>query len=167
MVTSTRYADSMNTAAQPPLDIVIFGGAGDLSWRKLLPALYMAHLHGRLATDCRIIGVGRNPWSREQYVAFIDQTSRAYVETHAMQAEAWQSFLQRLDFVSLDATAPEGYAELAAHCQPGSIKVFYLATAPSRPAAIAEGGEQRRGLRGVRLDVVGAAGGRLHGELRR
>ena len=138
MVTSTRYADSMNTAAQPPLDIVIFGGAGDLSWRKLLPALYMAHLHGRLAEDCRIIGVGRNAWSRDQYMAFIDKTSRAYVETHAMQAEAWQSFLQRLDFVSLDATAPEGYAELAVHCQPGSIKVFYLATAPSLFSQIAE-----------------------------
>ena len=30
------------------LDIVIFGGAGDLSFRKLLPALYMAHLHDKL-----------------------------------------------------------------------------------------------------------------------
>ncbi len=33
-------------------DIVIFGGAGDLSWRKLLPALYMADLHGRLKSAC-------------------------------------------------------------------------------------------------------------------
>ncbi len=127
----------MNPADNRPLDIVIFGGAGDLSWRKLLPALYMAHLHGRLAADCRIVGVGRHAWDRAAYVAFIDATSRAHVEAGAFQAQAWQDFLQRLDFVSLDATAAEGYALLGAACQAGSVKVFYLATAPGLFADIA------------------------------
>ena len=43
MVTSSPTATT--PASQAPLDLVIFGGAGDLSVRKLLPALYMAHLH--------------------------------------------------------------------------------------------------------------------------
>ncbi|MFC5522112.1 glucose-6-phosphate dehydrogenase [Polaromonas jejuensis] len=121
----------MNATVTPPLDIVIFGGAGDLSWRKLLPALFMAHLHGRLVDDCRIIGVGRHEWGREQYVSFIDKTSRAHVDVEALQPEAWKSFLERLDFVSLDATVADGYRKLSAACQEGSIKVFYLATSPS------------------------------------
>jgi len=121
----------MNTAVNPPLDIVIFGGAGDLSWRKLLPALYMAHLHGRLPENCRIVGVSRHNWNTQQYVAFIDKTSRAYVKADELQEQAWQGFLQRLAFVGLDATVADGYDDLAAACQPGSTKVFYLATAPS------------------------------------
>jgi len=120
----------MNAAPTPPLDIVIFGGSGDLSWRKLLPSLYMADLHGRLPQDCRIVGVGRNDWKREQYVAFIDKTSRAHVDPQALQEQAWQGFLQRLDFVALDANSGADYERLHNACQPGSTKVFYLATSP-------------------------------------
>ncbi|BCF99322.1 hypothetical protein PPGU19_038910 [Paraburkholderia sp. PGU19] len=43
MTTSTAPA-----SPDRPLDMIIFGGAGDLSARKLLPALYMAHTHGNL-----------------------------------------------------------------------------------------------------------------------
>ncbi len=118
-------------AAPSTLDIVIFGGAGDLSWRKLLPSLYMADLHGRLPQDCRIVGVGRNDWGREQYVAFIDETSRAHVDAQALEEQAWQRFLQRLDFVSLDANSGADYDRLKAVCQPGSTKLFYLATSPT------------------------------------
>jgi glucose-6-phosphate 1-dehydrogenase len=121
----------MNAAAPAPLDMVIFGGAGDLAWRKLLPALYMAHQHGRLPEGCRIIGVGRHAWSREDYVAFVDQTSRAHVGAETLNPEAWPGFLARLDFVSLDATVPDGYQRLRAVCREGATQVFYLATAPS------------------------------------
>ncbi len=51
-----------------PLDMIIFGGTGDLSFRKLLPALYMAHLHCNLPPDTRILTIGRKPWSREEYI---------------------------------------------------------------------------------------------------
>jgi glucose-6-phosphate 1-dehydrogenase len=121
-----------------PLDIIIFGGAGDLSWRKLLPALYMAHLHGSLPEGARIIGVGRHDWAREQYVNFVDQASRPHVEVNALQPEPWRGFLERLDFVSLDATAASGYIRLLETCRAGSTKVFYLATAPSLFTAISE-----------------------------
>ncbi len=121
----------MSTASTPPLDMVIFGGAGDLAWRKLLPALCMAHLHQRLPNDCRIIGVGRHNWTRKDYVAFVDKTSRAHVGGDALDPTTWASFLARLDFVSLDATVAEGYQRLHASCRSGATKVFYLATAPS------------------------------------
>ncbi len=118
-------------------DIVIFGGAGDLSWRKLLPALYMADLHGRLEGSCRIVGVGRHAWTREQYQAFVDEKARACVEAGALQPEAWAQFLQRLDFVSLDASQPEGYGRLKSACREEAVRIFYLATAPSLFSAIA------------------------------
>ena len=126
------------TTDSPPLDIVIFGGAGDLSWRKLLPALYMAHLHDSLPEDARIVGVGRHDWHRDQYVAFVDEMAAPQVEASALRPDAWQGFLRRLDFVSLDASAAEGYGRLRESCREGSTKVFYLATAPSLFTAIAE-----------------------------
>ena len=111
--------------------MVIFGGAGDLAWRKLLPALYMAHLHQRLPAGCRIIGVGRHTWGRKDYVAFVDKTARPHVGADALNPEAWASFLERLDFVSLDATVADGFTRLHAACREGATRVFYLATAPS------------------------------------
>jgi glucose-6-phosphate 1-dehydrogenase len=113
------------------LDIVIFGGAGDLSFRKLLPALYMAHLHSRLSPETRIVAVGRQNWSREEYLAFIDKNSPQFIEKNAFTAEDWQRFLARLVYVSLDVTAASDYAKLKAVCDAPMVRVFYLATAPS------------------------------------
>jgi glucose-6-phosphate 1-dehydrogenase len=112
-------------------DIVIFGGAGDLSFRKLLPALYMAHLHDKLDAQTRIIGVGRQPWSRDEYLNFVDSHSPAFIEKEALTPDDWHSFLARLSYVSLDVTHAEDYAKLKAACTAQALRVFYLATAPN------------------------------------
>jgi glucose-6-phosphate 1-dehydrogenase len=122
------------TSTQPAageLDIVIFGGAGDLSFRKLLPALYMAHLHDKLDTHTRIIAVGRQEWSREEYLAFIDKNSPAFIDAEAFNPNDWQGFLSRLAYVSLDITQATEFAKLKALCDTPALRVFYLATAPS------------------------------------
>jgi len=130
------------TPSAAPLDIVIFGAAGDLSWRKLLPALFMAHVHGRLDAGCRIIGAGRQPWDRAAYVRFIEEASRPLLKEP--DGTAWQRFLERLDFVSVDAGQSADYARLQAACRPGSTKVFYLATAPQLFTTICEQLDQAR-----------------------
>ena len=112
------------------LDIVIFGGAGDLSFRKLLPALYMAHLHERLPASARIIAVGRQPWSREQYLDFIGARSPQFIEAPSFDAASWGGFVQRLHYVSLDVTDAPAYEALRALGLSAVQRVFYLATAP-------------------------------------
>ncbi|MEY4122993.1 MAG: hypothetical protein RLZZ457_1831 [Pseudomonadota bacterium] len=112
-------------------DIVIFGGAGDLSFRKLLPALYMAHLHDKLDADTRIVAIGRQHWTRDEYLSFIDNHSPAFIEKNAFSSSDWQSFLSRLSYVSMDVTSPADYAKLKAVCAAPALRVFYLATAPS------------------------------------
>ncbi|HVL76791.1 MAG TPA: glucose-6-phosphate dehydrogenase [Noviherbaspirillum sp.] len=114
-----------------PLDMIIFGGAGDLSIRKLLPALYMAHLHGNLPPATRIIAVGRHDYGREGYIEFVQKQSQAFIDAKNLEPQAWEQFLQLLDYVSLDVTDSAGYAELARHSRPGVERVFYLATAPT------------------------------------
>ena len=77
-----------------PLDMIIFGGTGDLSFRKLLPALYMAHLHCNLPPETRILTIGRKPWSREEYInEFMELKAKPFIEKKAFDAAAWDKFL--------------------------------------------------------------------------
>ena len=122
------------THPNPPagtLDIVIFGGAGDLSFRKLLPALYMAHLHDKLDASARIIAVGRQDWTRQEYLDFIDKNSPSFIEKDAFTSDDWQSFLNRLVYVSMDVTNANDFHKLKDLCGTPALRVYYLATAPS------------------------------------
>lgn len=123
----------METSTPPdaPLDLVIFGGAGDLSLRKLLPALYMAHLHKTLPDDTRIVALGRHAWDRAAFTAFIDDKVRGFIASDALDAAAWQGFVQRLVYVSLDATRAEDFAALGQALRANVDRVYYLATAPT------------------------------------
>jgi glucose-6-phosphate 1-dehydrogenase len=129
---------STNFSQTEAVDIVIFGGAGDLSFRKLLPALYMAHLHTRLEADTRIIAVGRQKWTLDEYLVFIDKQSPAFIEESAFNADEWHIFLQRLHYVSMDVTQASDYAQLKTLCQSPALRVFYLATAPGLFTQICE-----------------------------
>jgi glucose-6-phosphate 1-dehydrogenase len=122
--------------AAAPLDLVIFGGIGDLSVRKLLPALYMAHLHNNLSPQARIHALGRQNWDRGAFLAFIHEKVPGFIEPKAFNETAWQGFVERLHFVSVDATQASDFDALAAAMQSGSDRVYYLATAPSLFTAI-------------------------------
>lgn len=126
MVTSNTASTSTE-----PLDLVIFGGAGDLSVRKLLPALYMAHLHHNLPEATRIHALGRQAWDRDTFAAFINDKVRGFIAPETLDETAWQGFLARLTYVCLDATQASDFMGLASALQPGSDRVYYLATAPT------------------------------------
>ncbi|MEY2994438.1 MAG: hypothetical protein RL357_1373 [Pseudomonadota bacterium] len=117
------------------LDIVIFGGAGDLAFRKLLPALFMAHMHGNLPADARIVGIGRNEWSREDYLQFVNDKAKPFVGLDVSES-TWQSYLARLEFVRMDVTQSSDFAHLAGLCGESAQRVYYLSTAPSLFAGI-------------------------------
>src|ERR1700730_9602329 len=125
----------MNTQAlsatpELPLDMIIFGGGGDLSARKLLPALYMAHLHRNLPADTRIVAGGRRDWTREQYLSFMEEQSRPFVDSSALDVQAWDKFLALFDYVRIDIGSASDYQRLAATAGATVRRVFYLATSP-------------------------------------
>jgi glucose-6-phosphate 1-dehydrogenase len=111
---------------------VLFGGTGDLSMRKILPALYEAHRAGMLAAGGKIYAVARHIDGREQYLQWVNEHVRAHV-THAQFTEdTWRTFLDRIEFVAIDLGKAEDFVLLrdAIANLPG-IRVFYLATGPS------------------------------------
>ena len=113
------------------LDLIIFGGAGDLSFRKLLPALYMADVHGKLSASTRIIAVGRQAWSTDDYLQFIGKQSPAFIDPEAFNDKDWSLFLKRLTYVRVDVTQSEDFHALTTACPLSRLRVFYLATAPN------------------------------------
>jgi len=114
-----------------PLDMTIFGGMGDLAMRKLLPALYMAYLHGNLPASTRILSTGRQDYDRAAYVAFVEEHSRSFITADNFNQNSWAGFLDLLVYVKLDVAAAEKFDTLRDASRDGAQRVFYLATAPS------------------------------------
>ena len=105
-------------------DLVFFGGTGDLVWRKLMPALFQAYRHDTLPDNGRIIGVGRDDLTDEQY--------RQLIQTRFEQVDGAN--------VRMDLSQPAAYAALAARLAERETDhvVMYLSTAPSLFTTVCE-----------------------------
>jgi len=123
-----------------PFDLVIFGATGDLSARKLIPALYHRHCAGQLPEQARIIALGRKPMSSAEFVAGIADKSRKYITEQYYDAAQWQDFSARIDYLELDAGSDADFDALAEHLRDAAdrIRIFYLSTSPRLFAGICE-----------------------------
>ncbi len=121
-------------------DLVLFGGTGDLVWRKLMPALFQAFRHGTLPEGGRIIGVGRDSLSHAQYRALIQSRFDKVDLAKRPSAEEFERFAAILEFVRMDLSKPDDYATLAASLQErkADTVVMYVATAPSLFTTVCE-----------------------------
>src|SRR5438045_2253123 len=114
-------------------DLVVFGGTGDLAWRKLMPALFQAFRHGTLPADGRIIGVARDNLSDTEYRELIRSRFDEVDLAKRPNAEEFDRFARLLHFLRMDLSKPEDFQRLAAtlHERRADTVVMYLATAPS------------------------------------
>ena len=103
--------------AEPPCEIVIFGATGDLTARKVLPALYHLDKGGGLPKETTIIGVGRRDWTAEDL-------------------QKLQPGLEHLIYHQMDLADDEGYKKLGKLSK--GNRLFYLATPPSQFPVIIE-----------------------------
>ena len=102
---------------------VLFGGTGDLSMRKILPALYEAHrAGGMLAESGRIVAVARHAEDRDGYLRWVNENVKSHVSKNGLDEAAWASFLRRIDYVKLDLGKPEDFA-LLRPCPPVDLLV--------------------------------------------
>ncbi|MFG1347203.1 glucose-6-phosphate dehydrogenase [Xanthobacter autotrophicus DSM 431] len=115
-----------------PFDIVVFGATGDLAHRKLLPALFERDVAGQVPDDARIIGVSRRPMPREAFQSFAREAVGLSDGVEDVDQSRLAAFLNRLDYVAVDALSDEGWANLARLLGAGGdrVRVFYLAVGP-------------------------------------
>jgi len=132
---------SSRIIAVESFDLVVFGGAGDLAYRKLLPALYQRHRDGQIPPVARIIGVSRRAMSDADYRAATRKALTDHVGESDRDPALIAAFLNRLHFVSVDAAAETGWDDLARLLQAGGedrVRAFYLAVAPELFGTISE-----------------------------
>ncbi len=121
-------------------DLVLFGGTGDLAWRKLMPALFQAFRHGSLPEGGRIIGIARDDLSDEQYRALIRARFDEVDLAKRPSPEEFDRFAALLHFLRTDLSRPADYARLAdmLRQRQADTVVMYLATAPSLFTTVCE-----------------------------
>ncbi len=121
-------------------DLVLFGGTGDLSWRKLMPALFQAFRHGTLPEGGRIIGVGRDDLSATQYRELIRSRFDQVELAKRPSVEEFTRFSALLEFVRMDLSKPDDYASLGAMLaqRQADTVVMYVATAPALFTTVCE-----------------------------
>ena len=119
------------------VDLIIFGATGDLSARKLFPALFQLDAAGLLPDDLGIIAVARQEQTTEGFHdELLARMGRA--RRQSINDAAWQQFAQRLTYLSADFSTPSAFKGLQAELSESRTSLFYLATPPSLFATICE-----------------------------
>ena len=118
-------------------DLVLFGGTGDLTWRKLMPALFQAFRHGKLPEGGRILAVSRQELTDDAYRAWLKERFR---KSKAPSGRATRSSLASPRCCTTCASIsrkPSDYARLKdwlgapiGRQTPADVVVMYLATSP-------------------------------------
>jgi glucose-6-phosphate 1-dehydrogenase len=130
--------EGLSETRQPPaFTLVIFGATGDLTARKLVPALYGLFREG-LIREFKIVGFARRPWSDEDFrgeVAGMLEASFA----DGLSRELGEEFLRRVFFVSGTFQDDEGYRSLRLRFGGDPGKIYYLAAPPGEYEPIIRG----------------------------
>ncbi len=127
-----------------PCVMVIFGFSGDLTRRKLIPALYNLASQQLLSREFAVIGVGRSPMSDEDARKKVTEDFKHFA-TGAVDQDLWEWFVRRISYISGDFDDPTTYDRLnevlakvdKEHNSHGNY-FFYLATAPNFFGGIVE-----------------------------
>lgn len=130
----------------PPCAVVIFGANGDLTKRKLLPALYRLAWEGRLAPGFAVVGISRTPMSNDEFRGHMRESVAKYLEDSPFDEDLWKSFAQGIFYMAGDVADQNMYQRLAVLLkevdqtrQTAGNLLFYLSTQPSQYAPVAEG----------------------------
>jgi glucose-6-phosphate 1-dehydrogenase len=122
-----------------PFDLVVFGGTGDLAYRKLYPALFHRERSEQFSEPTRIIGVSRRHLDRDEFRASVKD---ALIKFNVIDNEAGavvDRFLSRIDHIAADAVSDSGWDHLKSMLGPDDrIRAYYLATSPDLFAPLAK-----------------------------
>ena len=150
-MSTTIELKPLEDVTRPPLPqaescvLVIFGATGDLTRRKLMPALYNLACVGCMSSHFEVLGTGRTHLTDQQFRERMREGVAKSGDTRNFSDEQWEQFAQRLHFIVGDPTQPEFYPVLrerleqmsAARSSPN--RLFYVSTPASLAQPIVEG----------------------------
>src|SRR5437868_2065795 len=99
-----------------PLTVVIFGASGDLTARKLVPALFNLFLKDRLPPEARVLGVARSDYTDDTFRSHLGEKAREAFKSSGepWDESAWAKFAARIHYISTDVTQSGGIEPLRA-----------------------------------------------------
>jgi len=128
-----------------PCTLVIFGASGDLTRRKLIPALYDLCGVGCMHACFEVVGTGRTHMTNEQFRESMREAAKSSKDVRGFNEEKWQNFAKRLRYVVGDPADKGFYAELRSYLEKmqenGSSPntLFYVSTPASFAGEIVSG----------------------------
>ena len=137
-----------NVARTPPAAIVIFGASGDLTQRKLAPALHSLSCAGHLSPQTRILGVGRRKIADGAFRARLFEGVQAYarLKPDPRLCDLWSRFENRFTYFRMPDMDTADFVRLAELLRSAELAsetdenlLFYLATPPAAAPAIVQG----------------------------
>src|SRR5579884_1229496 len=121
----------------PPCAMVIFGASGDLTMRKLMPALYNLAVEGLLPPGFSVVGYARRQYTSEEFRQNMRQAVDEFSRRRPVDPEVWQTFEQGIYYVAGTFEDANAYQQLAEQLEQldrergtGGNRVYYLATPP-------------------------------------
>ena len=140
---SNPLREGLATRAVPqPCSVVIFGATGDLTMRKLIPALYNIAADGELPPALAVVGFARRPKKDEQFRQEQEEATRKF-SRQSVRDEVWDSFAKSIFYHQSEFHDANGYKSLAERLGKidrergtGGNRLFYLAAAPDQFEAI-------------------------------
>ena len=132
-------SQTIDARHQPsPVAVIIFGGAGDLTWRKLIPSLFTLHLNRSLPEKFAIIGVDHAALSGGTLRKRLHEGVRRFSNLGSIKAADWKAFAANISYQRGDFVAARTYAVLAKRLaaldeawNAKPVRIFHLATPPS------------------------------------
>ncbi|MGR3435225.1 MAG: glucose-6-phosphate dehydrogenase, partial [Shimia sp.] len=121
-----------------PFDLVIFGGTGDLARRKILPGLFRRFCAGQMPREARVIGAARSELDRAAFQELVREAIAEFGGATLAECDDMPDFLERLDYVAVDAKGDGGWADLKDKVRGEAVQAFYFSVAPSLFGDIAE-----------------------------
>jgi glucose-6-phosphate 1-dehydrogenase len=124
-----------------PLTVVIFGASGDLTSRKLIPALFNLAQKGKLPPEARVVGVARSDYSDDAFRAHLKAKAKEILPGEQFSEEKWDAFAPRIHYVRADGTQPGGAQPLADWFTkneggPNGRRLYYLSVSPDHYPAL-------------------------------
>ena len=126
-----------------PTIIVIFGGAGDLSWRKLIPSLFELHRNGRMPKKFAIVALDRVPLSDTKLRSHLCDGVKQFSRHGDVKRTDWNEFAKHITYHQGDFGDPLTYSALEARCarfdrdwKVKTSRIFHLATPPAMVGVI-------------------------------
>ena len=120
-----------------PCTVIIYGASGDLTKRKLVPALYRLSQERLLPGEFAVVGISRSPMSHDDFRAKMKDAIATFSEAKRVDEAVWESFAKGVYYVSGDIGTPDSYQQLSTLLDQidkergtSGNRVFYLSTAP-------------------------------------